>query len=678
MDHIPRLSEAVYVGLCDEVGTPTEVRFRREVDDTKEVLMKPMDIRTGFKKIKSGSKREGFRLKTSDDDMMFCISNHKLICDLSQISLYRIPQQTVILTEFDDLPPGFTRLNLLSPSNNANIRSSCVSKNTEIYISSALFRFNVLKYLQNRHPIFASSVPHGPCSSNIKELGYEADILICLRSHHWPTTADPWIQRCRQQGWPSESVLYDILSGGFHVVPIGSIPEIGEEWRISFSQAEQKLVYSMNHCQFLCYGLLKIFLKEVINYQNNNPVLCSYFIKTILFWRIQCNNSLTWTPNNLLPCFWKCVKLLIHWVRIGECPNFFIPENNMFRVKVTGSVQTSLFSQLYDFYCKGISCLLKSDTLRPYLTKAILNRTLRVRTDESSITKSIKLDISFFEEVNLSETFCSCKDLAVYMNQIKRLMKQKLTPYQAVTLQCMTSGLLRNTALSIQDTTSPTKNRTVYYYTSKVTAMLKLSSTMGCVSDILYLCIYFYRTRRYEYSLSCLQKAQERMSVPYIVYRGNVNIGMYEHCMACISLDKKIRRALVFDIKLNNKITYIHELVLEQKISNNNGWTGLFIPPLVMLHMLFILNYHRLGDTVRSQQSLQDLNSLLLYDDDLNVPTPIRDISWQILGNCQQITGDYLGSLQSYQYSLQQYPIHKIPEATLIRMNTLHHEAMQY
>ena len=35
-----------------------------------------------------------------------------------------------------------------------------------------------------------------------------------------------------------------------------------------------------------------------------------------------------------------------------------------------------------------------------------------------------------------------------------------------------------------------------------------------------------------------------------------------------------------------------------------------------MLHMLFVLNHHRLGDTVRSQQSLQDLHTLLLYDDE--------------------------------------------------------------
>lgn len=50
-------------------------------------------------------------------------------------------------------------------------------------------------------------------------------------------------------------------------MPIESKSESDEnefEWRLSFSQAEQKLVYSMNHTQFLCYGVLKIFLKDVL------------------------------------------------------------------------------------------------------------------------------------------------------------------------------------------------------------------------------------------------------------------------------------------------------------------------------------------------------------------------------------------------------------------------------
>ncbi|XP_056003698.1 uncharacterized protein LOC130049754 [Ostrea edulis] len=289
MDHILRLSESVYVGMCREVGTPSEVRIRRDVVDTDEEVCRPVRIVRGLQNMRSGSSREGFRLKTSDIDQMIWPPNHKVICDLSQISLYRIPQHTVILMECEDLPPGFTRLKLLTDSYDANVRPSCVNQNGEQYISSELIRGAFTNCRRN-------AVQHGPCASYVIAGSLECDDAFCLESQHWPTLAAPWIERCRQKRWPSDNVLHDIVCSGFHVVPISSGHMKYDEWRISFSQAEQKLVYSMNHVQFMCYGLMKIFLKEVINSEVTNPILCSYFMKTILFWVIQENASLTWTP----------------------------------------------------------------------------------------------------------------------------------------------------------------------------------------------------------------------------------------------------------------------------------------------------------------------------------------------------------------------------------------------
>ncbi|XP_078336954.1 cyclic GMP-AMP synthase-like receptor 1 [Crassostrea virginica] len=357
MHHIPRMSEVVYVGMCRYVGYPTEVRIRREVTDTVEAVWRPVWIRMGFDRMESGSRREGFRLKTSDLDYMFWPPDHKVICDLSQISLYRIPQHTVILMECEDLPPGFTRLKLMTPSGDQNVNSSLIACNNEIYISSFLYRAKMLELQQAAGGIAMSSIQHGPCAT-INHNGREADCAYCLRSHHWPNIALPWIQRCQLKNWPPDYVLSSIIKDGCHVVPISSSllnPESGCDWRMSFSRAEQQLVNSMNHCQFLCYGLLKLFLKEVINSTENESCLCSYFMKTVVFWVIQNDNHMAWVPENLLMCFWTCFKLLISWVHRGECPNFFIPQNNMFRVKVVGQNQIALFDQLYGLYCKGIS-----------------------------------------------------------------------------------------------------------------------------------------------------------------------------------------------------------------------------------------------------------------------------------------------------------------------------------
>lgn len=114
---IPRLSTNVYEGLCGEVGTSTEVRFRREVIDITEDLLGKSYRTTDNRYCKtmfSGSYREGFRLKTSDIDIMEWCINDKVVSNPSQICLYRNPQHTVILMECDGLPPGFTRLKIVA------------------------------------------------------------------------------------------------------------------------------------------------------------------------------------------------------------------------------------------------------------------------------------------------------------------------------------------------------------------------------------------------------------------------------------------------------------------------------------------------------------------------------------------------------------------------------------
>lgn len=52
-----------------------------------------------------------------------------------------------------------------------------------------------------------------------------------------------------------------------HCVPKG--PEKGDEngyqWLISFSVLEKKIVHSLNHVQFCCYGLMKIVIHAIID-----------------------------------------------------------------------------------------------------------------------------------------------------------------------------------------------------------------------------------------------------------------------------------------------------------------------------------------------------------------------------------------------------------------------------
>ena len=110
------------------------------------------------------------------------------------------------------------------------------------------------------------------------------------------------------------------------------------------------------------------------------------------------------------------------------------------------------------------------------------------------------------------------------------------------------------------------------------------------------------------------------MSKPFVILNGEVNEEMYRRAMAGVSLSDRMRKCLICNIKLFDTYVYIDKLVQGQVANKADSFGFLSIPPLVMLHMLFVLTHHRLGDTVRSQQSLQDLHNLMLYDDGTFVP----------------------------------------------------------
>lgn len=127
-------------------------------------------------------------------------------------------------------------------------------------------------------------------------------------------------------------------------MPIGSKRESDEnelEWRLSFSQAEQKIVYTMNHSRFMCYGVLKIFLKEVICSVNQDSLICYYYLKNILFWEIQNNPDSSFWCHCLVLGYALNVCVGVFLIQIVQ---FFIPENNMCKDKIVDSSREALLS----------------------------------------------------------------------------------------------------------------------------------------------------------------------------------------------------------------------------------------------------------------------------------------------------------------------------------------------
>ncbi|XP_011414756.3 uncharacterized protein [Magallana gigas] len=670
-------SESVFVGLCEIVGTSQQVAIRRETQDINEMVENRLITNDNLIRMMSGSRREGFRLKGSDIDTMYWFNDHRVIMDMSQAEYYNTPNTILILSDSSESPPGFTLLQLLTPTTtdaptttDMFVYLARVRMKNRVYISNSFYR-QIACLLGHDN-----ATVHGPCgSANVG--GQEYDNAYCFVCDFWPPSASSWIDRCHS--WPDPEVVDDIVRNGCHFVAIGHPfgPHENEEWRVSFSLAEYKLVYSMNHCQFLTYGLLKLFLKEVLNQQSEetNKLLCSYHMKTTVFWAIQQNTLPHWCPQNLLAGFWVCFKLLLKWVYKGICPNFFIPQNNMFLTKVHGSAQNRLFLQLHELYKKGLACLLQSSSIRSYIIDVLYNPRLSICTDESMIRSEVYYDTELVEGSFVYDHYIVAnRNLCGFtkaIHTLEELVHTPLSHYQVVTLQHYTASVLKSTAFALQNMyTNTGVNKQMYIADKQSCHMLKLAAKFGCISDMLYIAMYYYKTLRYREALSVIEMTKVKLAQPYLMYHGHVDRERYTEAVGRQSWSTKIRQAVALDIRLNRKICYISELIPEQKRAVLRYTAFLQIPVFVMLHFLEFLCYRHI-DTALSLAALDELQVLVHHDQGRYVCNISRDISWEILGICHQITGNLQAALYSYQQSLTQYPFHCIHTATQRRIQDI-------
>lgn len=87
------------LGLCRKksIGTPTEVAVKREVMEMSQLIKKSKNKCNTF--LFTGSLKEGFRFKSSDVDVMYWLTNWKVIGDLSQFMDFQTSFVDVILME---------------------------------------------------------------------------------------------------------------------------------------------------------------------------------------------------------------------------------------------------------------------------------------------------------------------------------------------------------------------------------------------------------------------------------------------------------------------------------------------------------------------------------------------------------------------------------------------------
>ncbi|KAK3093515.1 hypothetical protein FSP39_016669 [Pinctada imbricata] len=285
----------------------------------------------------SGSLGEGVAYPESDDDLMISFTNCRVVMTYRDTN--RNGDVLMVPSEFS---PGYCRLLDVRGSHPENV----IHMIQEMpFVSSSLFK---------QHFTAEGQYIHGPCQSS--NIGYkEFDFAYCFPCCTWPDVANDWVIRDRSNGWPSCEMIRDIVGNGCHMVPVGDpdTPYADLEWRISFSVAERTLMHSFNHAQFLVYNLLRLTLKRVIA-KAFPGVLCSYFMKTTLFYTAENTSMELWRVDNIGACFKECLSVLFHYVDHIYCPNYFIPEYNMIKRKINYSKRHQILDMLKSLHLIGV------------------------------------------------------------------------------------------------------------------------------------------------------------------------------------------------------------------------------------------------------------------------------------------------------------------------------------
>lgn len=650
-------SISLYNAMMLLLGKEKHIKMRRTEIDIYDQLYN--EACGGHKcRINTGSRKEGFRRYFSDLDCFGYLTRHRVVRSLTDLHSYDPVTDSVILVEHHPTIPGTVYLCLKESFSKNGVKINRIKL--------------VDNFIQRNMYIRHNGIFH------VKSLRIKRDLAVGFACGQWPLQTDDFVARCKKFGWPTKNTLENMMSSECFFAPIGSRqsrhdndPNSDIEWRLSFVKAEQILVRAMNHCQFLCYALLKSFIKKVVNKnakEEEEKLLCSYYIKTAMFWCIQTDPGYKWSKENFFECFWKCYKLLLSWVYAGYCPNFFIPQNNLFVCKIVGADQERLFTEMYKLYCSGKQCFSTITRLqtalkygaRPKLTELIFNQ---VHFTDRLIAEAVD-DINILQCQDITYAF---KALPLY-----KVLPIDTSNFEQILITMHVFNIFHDIALSKQSwchcKTKCKNNRQLYKKHKKVgIKLLRLTSKYGPTSDSLYLALFWYIDGNYSHSLNILKKISRRLYQDHVFFCDNDYVEQsYTRKMQGQPMSVRIKQGMAFWIYIYSNSAF-SELNIEISLLRKQGIPAcLTISPFVFTEFLTFLCHYKL-ESPNADRSIQRLHSFLKRDDDRYVGLA-RDIAWDILGICHQLSGNLRQALSAFDESLRQTNISTINAAVLKRI----------
>ena len=128
-----RMSRGLHAALNKIIGDPVIIDIRRTTTNLRDHLLKrESELKNTDRVAKfSGSKAEGMRFRSSDEDWMFVYRNIQVIPSYHFMTIYD-SNTTMLLMENEMTKPGFTLLRLIGESTNLYVTSISFPKKASL------------------------------------------------------------------------------------------------------------------------------------------------------------------------------------------------------------------------------------------------------------------------------------------------------------------------------------------------------------------------------------------------------------------------------------------------------------------------------------------------------------------------------------------------------------------
>ena len=636
--------------LDDVVGTEEMVHIRQDYCRIVDCLCSNLvrDRKRHF----TGSKAEGLDLPGSDSDYM---TDNTVFLPIKVIqSLDEIPDTSpysIFLMYTENVPSGFALLQHVSQTLTSHILYyTCQNMNGLRYLNSDLV---MEVYLRSKEPNkYITMARQGPSVETWSEYHDKSesgdDDVLSIHCNFWPTTALEWTQRPRHFGWPKSHDISSIVDFGCHLVPVGhpSSEKKLMEWRISFSIAERTLVWSFNHVQIQCYAVMKVILKEFIKVRCSpqNQVLCSYFIKTFLFWKYETTDQNFWRSDNFRECIMYLLAEFSQYLREGVLRHYFIPRFNLLAVKLTPAAQTELL-QLFDIIIQSdISIVKECCTLQNiWLEFLSING-----ENKNSVLHNIKkrnmlqndnLMLWTMKNVNTHLDYVSQFPSHLRNNAINTLLSHSCNTLLKTFVLKMYFFRLHFRSL-IQNGSG---NKDVYKLHRSI--QTDVFSYDISSSKLWYAILLMMKT---DY-LSVLSITNEILSSipPFAIFEDemnqldNENIQLYVDMFidSDITVMLRARKAWMFELKLRKDMTNLVPLAIQIELYFSDPLLYVSLSPFTCTYYLQFLCYHRMGQYDRRNCALQQLVDICRFNNLQHIGSaPYHTLN--ITGHCLLLAGE--------------------------------------